>query len=132
MKYLLDSNALIALLNKNPDFIQKITQYSPQDFALSSIVLFELTFGAYKSQKTAENLAKLAKLPFALLPFEQADAQCAGEIRADLQRKGTPIGAYDVLIVGQAVAQDLVLITHNVQEFSRVAQLKFEDWQPEK
>mgnify|MGYP000853479929 FL=1 len=126
MKYLLDSNAVIALLNKNPDFIQKITQYIPQDFALSSIVLFELTFGAYKSQKTAENLAKLAKLP-----FEQADAQCAGEIRADLQRQGTPIGAYDVLIAGQAVAQDLVLITHNVQEFSRVAQLKFEDWQPE-
>lgn len=128
MKYLLDSNAVIALLNKNTDFIQKITQHQPSDFALSSIVLFELTFGAYKSQKTAENLAKLQKLPFILLQFEQADAECAGKIRADLQKQGKPIGAYDVLIAGQAIAQDLVLITHNVQEFERVENLRFEDW----
>lgn len=58
----------------------------------------------------------------------QNDADCAARIRADLQRKGTPIGAYDLLIAGQALAQDLTLITHNVKEFARIPHLKFEDW----
>lgn len=56
MKYLLDSNAVIAILNRNPHFIQKIQQYQPSDFVLSSVVHFELVFGAHKSQKTAHNL----------------------------------------------------------------------------
>ena len=103
MKYLLDSNAAIALLNRNQDFIEKIKQYQTKDFALSTIVWFELAFG-------------------------QNDADCAARIRADLQRKGTPIGAYDVLIAGQALAHDLTLITHNVKEFARIPHLKFEDW----
>ncbi len=128
MKYLLDSNAAIALLNRNQDFIEKIKQYQTKDFALSTIVWFELAFGAYKSQKVALNLAKLEQLPFVQLAFGQNDADCAARIRADLQRKGTPIGAYDVLIAGQALAQDLTLITHNVKEFARIPHLKFEDW----
>lgn len=63
-----------------------------------------------------------------MLPFELKDSERAGEIRANLQRKGTPIGSYDVLIAGQALARNLVLITHNVKEFQRVEGLQFEDW----
>lgn len=62
------------------------------------------------------------------MPFTQQDAYHAGQIRADLKQKGTPIGVYDALIAGQAVAQELILLIHNAKEFERVDGLKFEDW----
>lgn len=129
MKFLLDTNAMIALLNRQPDFIAKVTRYSPQDFGLSAIVLFELHYGAEKSQRRAENLAKLAKLPFEVVPFTAEDAKIAGKIRAELAQKGTPIGSYDVQIAAQAISRKLMLITHNVKEFDRVPDLIFADWQ---
>ena len=92
------------------------------------MVYFELAFGAYNSQKVQDNLRTLQQLPFEILPFTQQDAYHAGKIRADLKQKGTPIGVYDVLIAGQAVAQNLILLTHNVKEFERVDGLMFEDW----
>lgn len=128
MKYLLDTNMVIAISKKQPKIIHQIRQHRPSDFALSSIVYFELAFGAYNSQKVRENLQILEQLPFEILPFNQNDAFCAGQIRADLKQKGTPIGVYDVLIAGQAIAQELVLITHNVKEFERVHGLQFENW----
>lgn len=131
MKFLLDTNAVIALLNRQPDFIAKLTRYSPQDFGLSAVVLFELHYGAEKSQRREQNLAKLAKLPFEILPFNEEDAKIAGKIRADLANKGSPIGAYDVQIAAQAMSRNLTLITHNVKEFQRVNHLKFIDWQAE-
>lgn len=129
MKFLLDTNVVIALLNRQPEFIAKLTRYSPQDFGLSSIVLFELHYGAEKSQRKAENLAKLAKLPFEIVPFTAEDAKIAGKIRAELAQKGLQIGSYDVQIAAQAVSRKLTLITHNVKEFQRVSDLIFDDWQ---
>lgn len=129
MTYLLDTNAVIAILNQNTDFIQRLKQHSPADFALSAITWFELHYGAYKSQKTAENLAKLEKLAFDILPFSQQDAQTAGKIRSDLAKQGKPIGSYDTLIAAQALSNQLVLITHNVREFERVEGLVVEDWE---
>nr|WP_256473509.1 type II toxin-antitoxin system VapC family toxin [Neisseria sp. HSC-16F19] len=126
---MLDTNAVIAISNKHPTMMARLHQYRPSDFALSSIVYFELAFGAYNSRKVAQNVQTLEQLPFEILPFNQQDAYQAGQIRAELKRRGTPIGAYDVLLAGQAVAQELVLITHNTQEFARVAGLRFEDWQ---
>lgn len=132
MKYLLDTNAIIAISRNQMSIIRKIRQYQPSDFFMSSVVYFELVFGAYNSQRVNENLQVLDKLPFEILSFSQNDAYQAGKIRAELKQKGTPIGAYDVLIAGQAVAQNLILITHNVKEFERVNGLKFEDWLGEK
>ncbi|WP_386692512.1 MULTISPECIES: type II toxin-antitoxin system VapC family toxin [unclassified Lonepinella] len=129
MKYLLDTNAVIAILNNNIDFITHLKRYSPTDFALPSIVMFELYYGAEKSQRKTENLAKLDKLPFTILPFELDDAKQAGKIRAELTKQGTPIGTYDVQIAGQAINRNLILITHNTKEFARVNKLRFEDWQ---
>lgn len=129
MKFLLDTNAVIAILNRQSDFIAKLTRYSPQDFGLSTIVLFELHYGAQKSQRKAENLAKLAKLPFEIVPFSVKDAEIAGKIRADLALQGSPIGSYDVQIAAQAISRNLTLITHNIKEFKRVSDLTFEDWQ---
>lgn len=128
MKYLLDTNAVIAILNGDERFLTKLEQYDENEFVISSIVLSELYYGAYKSQRKTQNLDKIKLLPFKVVQFNRTDADIAGKIRTDLESKGTPIGAYDTLIAGQAVAQDLILITHNVGEFQRVDGLKIEDW----
>ncbi|NLS18321.1 type II toxin-antitoxin system VapC family toxin [Rhizobium sp. P40RR-XXII] len=129
MKYLLDSNAVIALMKGHPGFVSELRRHKPQDFAIPAIVAHELFYGAYKGQRVAENLARVDGLQFETLDFDREDARIAGEIRASLASLGTPIGAYDVLIAGQAVARDLILITHNVREFERVHKLRFEDWE---
>lgn len=128
MKYLLDTNVVIAILNGDERFLTKLEQYDENEFVISSIVLSELYYGAYKSQRKTQNLDKIKLLPFKVVQFNRTDADIAGKIRTDLESKGTPIGAYDTLIAGQAVAQDLILITHNVGEFQRVDGLKIEDW----
>lgn len=103
--------------------------HEPNDMAVSSITMYELYFGAYKSQRTERNLRLINKLPFTTLELQEQDGKAAGLIRADLEKKGTPIGPYDILIAGQAVAKSLTLITNNTKEFQRVSDLKIEDWQ---
>lgn len=129
MKYLLDANAVIALMKGNDAFLTALRKHSPQDFAIPAIVAHELFHGAYKSVRTNENLARIDTLQFQILEFDQDDARKAGEIRAMLNAAGTPIGPYDVLIAGQAVSRDLTLITHNFKEFGRVSGLRIEDWE---
>ncbi|SCB39187.1 type II toxin-antitoxin system VapC family toxin [Rhizobium multihospitium] len=129
MKYLLDSNAVIALMKGHSSFVSELRRHKPQDFAVPSIVAHELFYGAYKGQRVAENLGRVEALQFETLDFDKEDARAAGEIRANLATLGTPIGAYDVLIAGQAMARDLILITRNVREFERVPKLRFEDWE---
>ncbi|STZ63216.1 tRNA(fMet)-specific endonuclease VapC [Moraxella lacunata] len=128
MKYLLDTNAVIAILNADERFLTTLKQHKEREIAISSIVLSELYYGAYKSQKTAQNLEKINLLPFEVLQFNSQDADKAGEIRATLERRGTPIGPYDTLIAGQAIANDLIVITDNVREFLRVDGLQIENW----
>jgi tRNA(fMet)-specific endonuclease VapC len=129
VKYLLDTNAVIALLKAHKGFLARIRRHDPGDFAISSIVAHELFFGAYKAQRTIENLARVEGLEFEVLDFDREDAHCAGELRAALCAAGTPIGPYDVLIAGQAISRKLTLITHNVREFKRVAAISVEDWE---
>lgn len=129
MKYLLDSNAVIALMKGHSGFVSELRRHRPQDFAIPAIVAHELFYCAYKGQRVAENLARVDALQFETLDFDKEDARMAGEIRAALASLGTPIGAYDVLIAGQAIARDLILITRNVREFERVHKLRFEDWE---
>lgn len=128
MKYLLDSNAVIALLKGQSEFVAKLKRRRPQDFAISSIVAHELYYGAFRGQRVAENLARVEALRFPVLEFDAEDARQAGAIRASLMAAGTPIGPYDLLIAGQALARSLVLVTHNTREFARVPGLKVEDW----
>jgi tRNA(fMet)-specific endonuclease VapC len=129
VKYLLDSNAVIALLKGHPGFLSRIRQYTPQDFAIPAIVAHELFYGAYKGQRTAENLARIEALQFEILELDREDARQAGELRAHLSAAGTPIGPYDVLIAGQALSRDMILVTHNAREFHRVPDLRVEDWE---
>lgn len=127
--YLLDTNAVIAALKGQPQLISRIKAVAPQVVAISSIVAHELYYGAYRSARNEENLARVDSLRFRTLEFDRDDARCAGEIRANLAREGIPIGPFDVLIAGQALSRSLVLVTRNGREFSRVAGLKIEDWE---
>ncbi|MDE1992243.1 MAG: type II toxin-antitoxin system VapC family toxin [Rhizobiaceae bacterium] len=129
MRYLLDSNAVIALMKGHSGFVKEIRKYEPRDFGIPAIVAHELFYGAYKGQRVEDNLGRIDALQFETLDFDREDARRAGEIRAALAILGTPIGAYDVLIAGQALARDLILVTHNVREFRRVPNLLLEDWE---
>lgn len=129
MKYLLDTNAVIALLGNNALVRQHLRRVSPLDIVLSALVMHELYFGAYKGARTYETLSNYSQLRFEVLPFTSDDAQRAAEIRAVLQRRGEAIGPYDTLIAGQALARDLTLVTRNTREFLRVDGLRVENWE---
>jgi tRNA(fMet)-specific endonuclease VapC len=129
MRYLLDANAIIALLNDTTSPIaRRVRRHAPRDFGVSAVVIHELYYGAFKSQRVEENVARVDALQFSVLEFDEEDARQAGQIRAQLASKGTPIGPYDVLIAGQAKARELTLVTHNTTEFQRVPGLMLEDW----
>lgn len=129
MKYLLDTNTLIAIFNDQRSKPSKrLRRHEPGDVVTSSIVIHELYFGAFKSGRPVDNVARLDKLQVQTLALDREDARSAGEIRAVLKKAGTPIGPYDILIAGQARARNLILITNNTREFARVGGLQIEDW----
>jgi tRNA(fMet)-specific endonuclease VapC len=132
--YLLDTNACIALINgESPSVwtrMRKATDAGGR-ILVSSIAVFELWYGVDKSAKQEFNRKRLEKFlagPILVLPFEDADARVAGSVRAVLEAVGRPIGAYDLLIAGQALRHQLTLVTANVSEFSRVKGLAWQDW----
>jgi tRNA(fMet)-specific endonuclease VapC len=130
MRYLLDTNAIIGLLRDDRSPLARRSRREQlDDLATSSIVVQELFFGAFKSARPGPNLAVFDSLRFPVIDFDRDDARRAGLVRAELASRGTPIGPYDVLIAGQALARDLVLVTHNTREFSRVPGLRIEDWE---
>lgn len=129
MKFLLDTNAVIAVLKGHAGVLERLRRHRPEDFGLSTIVTHELFYGAFKSQRVTENLARIGALRFEILSFNPEDAHRAGEVRARLASAGTPIGAYDALIAGQALARGLVLVTRNTGEFQQVQGLLVEDWE---
>ncbi|MDH7785706.1 tRNA(fMet)-specific endonuclease VapC [Ochrobactrum sp. 19YEA23] len=131
ISHLLDTNAVITLIGRRSDtLVSRVLGSVPGTIGLSSIVVHELYFGAHKSAKIEHNLETLRLLlaDFPVLDFDQRDAYVAGDIRAALAVKGTPIGPYDALIAGQAKARDLVVVTNNTGEFERVEGLRVEDW----
>ena len=130
MSYLLDTNAVIAMLRDGASrAARRARQERLGDVAVSAIVAHELFYGAFKSQRAARNVAIVDALRFPVVEFDREDARQAGEIRALLAARGTMIGSYDVLIAGQAVARRMILVTHNTGEFQRVPGLQIEDWE---
>ena len=134
MNYLLDTNACIALINGKPPLVrakfQKVADAGAQVF-VSSMALFELWYGVAKSSRREFNKKRLETFlagPIHPLPFEDVDAELTGAVRADLESVGKPIGAYDLLIAGQAMRNKLTLITANVSEFARIKALAWADW----
>jgi tRNA(fMet)-specific endonuclease VapC len=129
VRYLLDTNMVIALLNGHTTVLTSLRAKTPSDVVLSAIVAHELCFGAYKSRNTAKNFALVEKLQFEVLPFDQGDAAQSGQLRAALAAAGTPIGPYDLLIAGQALARGLVLVTRNTRNYQRIPDLLVENWE---
>ena len=129
--YLLDTNICIYIMkNRFPRLTEHLFSMDPEQVAISSITLFELEYGAAKSNwgtKTRENLYAFLS-PFSILPFDSRDAAYAGNLRALMASQGSPIGPYDIQIAAQGLARDLTVVTHNVSEFSRIPDLKTEDW----
>jgi tRNA(fMet)-specific endonuclease VapC len=134
VSYLLDTNACIAMMNGAPLAVrsrfEKAIRANFQVY-ISSVVAFELWYGIAKSVRVETNTQRLEMLlasPVIALPFENEDSRVAGSIRATLEAAGRPIGAYDYLIAGQAMARQLTLVTANVSKFSRVKGLSWQDW----
>jgi tRNA(fMet)-specific endonuclease VapC len=129
MRYLLDTNTLIAILNdRRSKPSRRLRRHEPSDVVTSSIVIHELYFGAFKSGRPIDNVARLDELQIPTLALDREDARFAGEMRAVLKKAGTPIGPYDILIAGQAFAHNLILVTNNTREFARIGDLQIEDW----
>ena len=131
MKVLLDTNICIYIIKRKPlEVLQKFEAYEVGDIGISSITVAELKFGVQKSQSVEKNQQALIQflLPLTIAKFDPAAANVYGEIRAKLEKQGTPIGSLDTLIAAHALSLDLTLITNNVREFDRVPNLKLENW----
>jgi len=132
MKYLLDTNVCIQFLQgKNTILLERFASIAQHDKYLCSVVVGELYYGAYKSIRFEENMKKFQQfiVRFPLLNYDLKAAQYFGKFRADLAQRGTPIGPYDLQIAAIAVANGCTLVTHNTDEFSRIADLVLEDWE---
>lgn len=134
MKYMLDTNICIyTIKHKPPEVIKNFLRHNPDEMCISSITYAELMHGVEKSQAVERNRMAITLFLSAItiLPFNQYAAEEYGKVRAELERKGTPIGPMDMLIAGHARAEELVLVTNNTREFFRVENLEAEDWTKE-
>jgi tRNA(fMet)-specific endonuclease VapC len=130
LKYLLDTNMVIYTMKNRPQRVKDHFQKHHGSMGISAVTLGELVFGAENSKYVERNLADIEAFAarVEVLPFDNAAAYHFGQIRAALYRAGQPIGAYDMMIAGQARAGGLTLVTNNVREFKRVPGLLLEDW----
>jgi tRNA(fMet)-specific endonuclease VapC len=130
---LLDTNACIAVMNAKPQARERFRQVRRRRevASVSTVTLFELWFGIIKSSRISENKEQLeAFLPtIQTVDFDDEDARIAADLRLSLTRAGAPIGSYDLLIASQALRHGLIVVTANVREFSRVPDLRWENWE---
>jgi tRNA(fMet)-specific endonuclease VapC len=132
--YLLDTNSCIGYLNgRSIGVLRRLQALPSQDVAVCSVVKAELFYGSMRSNNPARSLAQQQDFlnRFISLPFDDQSALIYGQIRAQLAASGTPIGPNDLLIASIALANNLILVTHNTREFSRVEGLRLEDWEIE-
>lgn len=132
MKYLLDTNICIYIINEKPKkILRKFERYPVHEFGISSITQAELQYGVAKSKNKKTNQGALNEflLPLTIFPFHGDKlVACYGEIRTLLESKGKTIGPLDMLIAAHAFSLDLTIVSNNINEFSRVPKLKCENW----
>jgi tRNA(fMet)-specific endonuclease VapC len=131
MQYLLDTNTCIYIIKKKPiEVFEKFSKFSLGEIAISSITLAELEYGVSKSQFVEKNRIALFNflLPLEILPYTQTATFFYGELRAKLEREGKVIGSMDMLIASHALSENLILVSNNFKEFSRISSLKLENW----
>jgi tRNA(fMet)-specific endonuclease VapC len=129
--YLLDTNICIYIANRKPTAVlSRMEKLRPGDVGMSIVTYLELVHGAWKSGRKQENLAKVQELS-RLIPVQPLDTAAAdryGRVRSELERKDSPIGAYDLLIAAHTLALGLTLVTNNLREFARIPGLRLENW----
>ena len=131
MRYMLDTNICNYAIKHKPEKVfQKLQEVEPEDVCVSSVTYAELVHGVEKSAAVEKNRLALSMLlaNIEILDFDVDAADCYGKIRADLEKKGTPIGPLDMMIAGHAQSLGYTVVTNNVKEFSRVSNLKIENW----
>ena len=127
---LLDTNICIHVINARPQAVlERFRQYRMGEIGVCSVVAAELAYGVAKSGSTRNRQAlEMFLAPLAILPFDEAALWVYGELRAELERKGTPIGSLDTMIAAHALSQQSTLVTNNTREFARVPGLALENW----
>ena len=131
MRYMLDTNICIYAIKHKPEKVfNKLQKVDPEDVCVSLVTYAELVHGVEKSAAVEKNRLALFMLlaNIEIKNFDTDAADCYGKIRADLEKKGTPIGPLDMMIAGHAQSLDLTIVTNNVKEFARVDNLKIENW----
>jgi tRNA(fMet)-specific endonuclease VapC len=131
MKVMLDTNICIAIIKrKPPQVLKRFTAYKVGEIGISWVTLAELEFGVAKSQHLEKNQAALDEfvLPLEIANFDREAARAYGQVRAMLEKKGTPIGSLDTMIGAHALALGVTLATNNTGEFSRIKGLTVVDW----
>lgn len=131
MKYLLDTCVLSDFARGDPATLTRLKATSPAEVLISSVTVMEVEFGLALNAARARKLAPVLRALFGAVTvaaYDSADAHSTAALRAALQKKGRPIGAYDALIAGSALARGLVLVTSNEREFRRVSGLVVENW----
>ena len=131
MKYLIDTNICIYIMNKRPvAVIKKFKQFELGEIGISTITVSELQYGVAKSTYRERNQQRLEEFiaPLEILTYDEMASRAYGDIRFQLEKYGQPIGPLDLLIAAHALSQDLVLITNNDMEFKRIKNLKVENW----
>lgn len=134
MKYMLDTNICIYAIKHKPDtVIRKFLSHDPEELCISAITYAELMHGVEKSMAVERNRIAMSLFlsPITILQFDERAAEEYGRIKAELEKKGTPIGPMDTLIAGHAKSRGLIIVTNNTREFNRVVGLTVEDWTQE-
>lgn len=131
IKYLLDTDICIYIIKQKPQsVIGQFKKMEIGDVGISAITMAELEYGVAKSQQKEKNKIALAAflVPLEILPFTANAATVYGELRTTLEKKGLPIGSHDLLIASQALAENIILVTNNLSEFTRIPDLRAESW----
>lgn len=128
--YVIDTNTLIYFFKGRESVSRKLLSIPPKEIGIPSVVVYELEVGIAKSKAPRKRLKQLEEMMsiITVLPFTVKEARSSAMIRAQLERKGLPIGPIDMLIAGTALAHQAILVTHNVKEFTRIDKLQVEDW----
>lgn len=131
MIYLLDTNVCIAAMRGKAQVVDRLTALRPDDIGVSMVSVFELFAGVARCNEPESEGLKVSNFlaEFHLLSYDWDSALRSARVRWELEKAGNRIGPYDLQIAGQALALDLICVTHNTKEFSRVSGLRFEDWE---
>ena len=131
MNFMLDTNICIYIIKRKPlNVLERFKQTEISQIGISAITLSELSYGVSKSSKPAQNQMALAQFiaPLEILPYDDNAAQYYGNLRTLLEKQGTTIGSLDMLIAAHALSVACTLVTNNTKEFSRIPNLKIENW----